>query len=79
MHPMNQCASNSRQIAPCEPIVLPQLYRAFRTIQDEYRLASAANYAHVRRVVIVWINDYTQSVESEDCRYDSILTHFLSA
>jgi hypothetical protein len=79
MQPISQFASNSRQIALCESIVLTHPDRAVRAIQAEYCLASSADYVHVRWTMIVRVNHEAQSAESQDRQHDFILAHILSA
>jgi hypothetical protein len=52
----------------------PNLGRPSRAFQIEYCLRSSSDHMHVGWPVIVWVNHHAQSIKSQNCRHNTIVS-----
>ena len=64
-----QSSLNMRQFSFRKPIIFAKLYRSSRTIQIQYGFTASADRMDMNRSMIVEINDYAQSIKSENRRH----------
>jgi len=75
---LSQGKQNPRKAPSGKPVVFANFDWTARAVQIEYCLTSRAYYVHMGRTMIVRINYYAQSTESEDRRHVLIVSYNLS-
>jgi hypothetical protein len=63
----SQYAANVRQRPPGESVILAKFNWSNPAVHIEHCLTASTNDVDVSRTVIVWIDDNTESIESENC------------
>ena len=64
--------SDTAQLRALESVALPQFRRPIRAMQDEDRFAACALDVHMRRTMIVRVDDDPQAIQAQDCRHAAL-------
>jgi hypothetical protein len=72
---IRQDSLDVRDFSPRESIVFSNLAWSCRAVQSEDSLATSPDHMHVSRPVVVRVDYRAQSIKSQDCRHNEILSY----
>lgn len=61
-----------RNLSSCEAVIFTQIHRPRAAVEIEDCFAAPPDYVNMSGTVIVWVNDHSESVESENCGQGSV-------
>jgi len=64
---------NAPELPKREAVIFPEPYWSSRTVEVEHGLMLGTNDMHMRRTMIVWVNDDSEILEPQDRRQHEIV------